>query len=371
MDGKDQKDLEQEMNQEPKEGQAGEQTETSAVKPTSEGPAVYSSPETKSLLSEQTAGGNPAVTAAKRQSMIWMIVSLILAVVLVIVLVKPLTGKGALDNGPVASVNGVEISKEKLYNELVKAGGEQTLDSMINDELMKQEVDKAKIKITDADINKEIGYLEEQYGSKEALDQALQQNGMARNDLNKMVVKQLELKKLLGSKIKVTDEQVKQYFDQNKESFNTPEQVRVSAITVASQADADQVLKELKEGGDFAALAKAKSTDAATKASGGDLGFISKGQQEAAVEEAAFKLKKDELSGVIKTQEGFKILKVTDRKEAHTATFEERKDQIRDGLESQQVAQLQQSWLDETKAKAKIVNNLNTKTGTDTSAAAK
>ncbi|MNH90089.1 Foldase protein PrsA 1 precursor [compost metagenome] len=363
MEDKDQKDLGQGVNPETTEENTGVKEETSAAAPQTfaQEPAAYASPDKKAYVTEQSAGGNPAVTAAKRQSLIWMVISLILAVALVILLVKPLTGKSTEGNGPVATVNGVEISKDKLYDELVKAGGAQTLDGMIDDELMKQEVTKAGVKITDADISKEIGYLEEQYGSKAALDQALQQNSMTQDDLKKMVVKQLELKKLLGSKIKVTDEDVKSYFDQNKESFNTPEQVRVSSITVATQAEADDILKQLKGGSDFAALAKEKSTDTATKANGGDLGFFGKGQQEAAVEEAAFKLKKDELSGVVKSQAGFQILKLTDRKEAHTATFEERKDQIRDGLESQQVAQLQPTWLQETKAKAKIVNNLNTK----------
>lgn len=371
MVGKDEKDLEQGTNQGTNTDNTGIQETSSAVRPSSEGPTAYSSPEKKSFVTEQSAGGNPAVTAAKRQSLIWMGVSLILAVVLVIALVKPLTGKSASDNGPVATVNDVEITKDKLYNELVKAGGEQTLDGMISEELMKQEVAKANIKVTDADIKKQIGYLEEQYGSKEGLDQALQQSNMTQEDLNKMVVTQLELKKLLGSKIKVTDDEIKQFFEQNKESFNKPEQVRVSDITVATQAEADELLKQLKGGSDFATLAKEKSTDTATKANGGDMGFISKGQAEAAVEEAAFKLKKDELSGVIKSEEGFKILKLTDRKEATTATLEDRKDQIRDILESQQAAQLQPTWLEETKAKAKIVNNLSAKKGTEASTTAK
>ncbi|USB32460.1 peptidyl-prolyl cis-trans isomerase [Paenibacillus sp. YPG26] len=364
MEDKDQKNLGQGTSPETTEENTGVQVEASAAAPQTEAqePAAYSSPDKKAYVTEQSAGGNPAVTAAKRQSLIWMVVSLILAVALVILLVKPLTEKSKADNAPVATVNGAEITKDKLYDELVKAGGAQTLDAMIDEELLKQEVTKANIKITDTDINKQIGYLEEQYGSKTALDQALGQNSMTRDDLKKMVVKQLELRKLLGSKIKVTDEEVKSFFDQNKESFNTPEQVRVSSITVATQAEADAILKQLKGGSDFAALAKEKSTDTATKSKGGDLGFFAKGQQDPAVVEAAFKLKKDELSGVVKSEAGFQILKLTDRKEAHTATLEERKDQIRDGLESQQAAQLQPEWLEETKAKAKIVNNLNTKT---------
>lgn len=365
MEDKDQKDLGQGVSPDAEKENTEVKEEATAAAPQTfaQEPAAYSSPDKMAYVTEQSAGGNPAVTAAKRQSLIWMVISLILAVALVILLVKPLTGKGTSDNGPVATVNGVEISKDKLYDELVKAGGAQTLDEMINDELMKQEVTKANIKITDADIKKEISYLEQQYGSKEGLDAALQQNSMTQEDLNKLVVKQLEMRKLLSSKIKVTDEEVKSFFDQNKESLNTPEQVRVSSITVATKAEADDILKQLKGGSDFAALAKEKSADTATKAKGGDLGFFAKGQQDPAVVDAAFKLKKDELSGVVESQSGFQILKLTDRKEAHTATFEERKDQIRDGLESQQVSQLQPAWLQEVKAKAKIVNTLDKKSG--------
>ncbi|MBP2002170.1 foldase protein PrsA [Paenibacillus shirakamiensis] len=328
-----------------------------------------SAPEPGSYLTEQAAGGNPAVTAAKRQSLIWMAVSLVLAVVLVVMLVKPLAGGGTSKN-VAATVNGEKITENQLYKEILKkdANSSQILDSMINDELVRQAADKAKVTVSDAEINKEVGYLEDQYGSKESLDAALTQSSLTRDDLKGLVINQLRLRKLLSNKITVTDAQVKEYFDQNKASLDTPEKFKLSGITVATQAEADAVLKQLKGGADFAKLAKEKSVDTASKDKGGDLGFVAKAQLEATIQTEVAKLKKGDLSPVIKTETGFKIVKLIDTKAAVPATYEARKDQIKDGLASQQVSQLQAAYMEELTKNAKIVNNVSKKTTTDAAA---
>ncbi|WP_235439693.1 SurA N-terminal domain-containing protein [Paenibacillus sp. DMB20] len=99
-------------------------------------------------------GSNPA-SAGGGGGKGWMVASLLLAAALVVVLIAPPfakdTGKEA-----VATVNNVDITKDKLYDELVKAGGEQTLDGLIREELINQELGKKSIKITDAQVTEEI-----------------------------------------------------------------------------------------------------------------------------------------------------------------------------------------------------------------------
>ncbi|WP_178021097.1 peptidyl-prolyl cis-trans isomerase [uncultured Paenibacillus sp.] len=308
------------------------------------------------MVSQQGEPEAQTVQTSKSGSKVWPIVSLILAVLLIVVLIKPPFVSNKAE--AVATVNGVEITKDRLFDELAASGGEQALTNLINQELVNQEAAKKNITVTDADIDAEIESYKTQFGSEEALNQALVQYGMTMDDLRKQVVMELKLTKLLEPQIKVTDEQVKETFESYKDSFNTPEQVRTSVILVATEQEAKDIVKQLDEGADFAELAKSKSLDAATKEQGGDTDFFGRGEKEEAVETAAFKLAKGEVSEPVKTSEGYQVIKVTDKKEAHTATLEEKKEEIRKGLVSQQVSSLSGTWLEDVRSKAKITNTL-------------
>ncbi|RAP76312.1 foldase protein PrsA [Paenibacillus montanisoli] len=285
----------------------------------------------------------------------WMYISIGLALVLLVVLISPFGGG---KNETVGSVNGVSISKDQLYDEMVKLGGQQTLDNLIQDELIKQEADKAGIKITDADVDKEIDNIKKQFPTEDDFQAALMQANMTVEDLKKQTPMQLRIKKLLEPQTKVTDEDVKKFFEENKAQFDQPEQVRASHILVATKEEADAILKQLKEGADFAQLAKEKSTDPGSKDQGGDLGFFGKGDMDPAFEAAAFKLKKDELSEPIKTDYGYHIIKGAEHKEAKAATLDEKKAEIKEQLISQKVQELSQAWLEDLKSKANITNTL-------------
>lgn len=349
------------------EGQAG-QEEGGATEPKE---AEYDPADDADFIAEGTEAdadstpvmvsqhGEPEAAAAqtsKSGSKVWPIVSLVLAVLLIVVLIKPPFVSNKAE--AVATVNGVEITKDRLFDELAASGGEQALTNLINQELVNQEAAKKNITVTDADIDAEIASYKTQFGSDEALNQALVQYGMTMDDLRKQVVMELKLTKLLEPQIKVTDEQIKETFESYKDSFNTPEQVRTSVILVATEQEAKDIVKQLDEGADFAELAKSKSLDTATKEQGGDTDFFARGEKEEAVETAAFKLAKGEVSEPVKTSEGYQVIKVTDKKEAHTATLEEKKEEIRKGLVSQQVSSLSGTWLEDVRSKAKITNTL-------------
>lgn len=298
----------------------------------------------------------PVNQSGLKSGKVWPIVSIVLAIVLIIVLIKPPFTSNKEET--VATVNGVNITKSQLYDDMVKTGGEQTLSGMIEKELVNQEAKKANVTITQADLDEELKNYTESFGGEENLNQALASYGMTKDDLFESIEMNLKLTKLLEPQITVTDEQIKQTFDENKEAFNTPEQVRTSVIVVATEDEAKEIAKQLKEGADFAELAKSKSLDTATKDSGGDTNFYGRGEKEEAVETAAFNLQKDEISEPVKTTQGYEIIKLTDRKEAQTATLEEKKDEIRKNLVAQQVSQLAGTWLEETKSKATIKNTL-------------
>jgi foldase protein PrsA len=308
-------------------------------------------------FSKQTAAAGQGYTP-KRAGIGGWIASAILLAALIAVSIKAFAGGGGM-NEAVGSVNGVAINKGELYNTLVKGGnGESALENLITYELVNQEAQKQGVAVTDADLDRELNVIKKSMGGEEAFKQALQQYKMSVDDLHTDLQQQAQLRKLLSSKINITDEDIKNYYDQNKASFSTPEQVRASHILVETKEEADAILKQLKEGADFATLAKEKSQDPGSKDNGGDLDFFGKGVMDPAFEEAAFSLKVGELSEPVKSSFGYHIIKVTDRKEASAPTLEEKKADITDKLTSEKIYQLSQTFIQDLRSQAKIVNNL-------------
>ncbi|MBY9082254.1 peptidylprolyl isomerase [Paenibacillus sp. HN-1] len=304
------------------------------------------------------AGEPPAgVPAGPRGSKSWMIASIVLAIALIVVLIKPPFQKSDSDT-PVATVNGKDITKEELYDKLIKAGGESTLQSMITQELVDQEADKNKVTVTDADIQAEIKDLQEQFGGESGLESALSQSGMTMDDLKEQMPLQVKIRKLLEPKVTITDDDIKKYYDENKASLGSEEEVRASHILVATKEEADAIEKQLKDGADFATLAKEKSSDTGSKDKGGDLGFFKKADMVAEFSDTAFKMKVGETSEPVKTEYGYHIIKVTDHKDAVTPTLENSKDKIRETLVTQKISEMSSTWMQTLTSGAKITNTL-------------
>jgi len=124
---------------------------------------------------------------------------------------------------------------------------------------------------------------------------------------------------------------MKKFYDQNKDKFKTGDQIRASHILVKSEKEANDVLAQLKAGGNFEELAKKLSTDGAASKCG-DLGWFSKGSMIPEFEKVAFAMKEGETSGVVKTKFGFHVIKLTGKRAAGVRTFEEVKDQIKTAI---------------------------------------
>ena len=297
---------------------------------------------------------------------IWAIVSAVLAILLIIVLIKP--PFGGAGNETVATVNGVDITQDRLYDELVTAGGPATLENIITQELIAQEAKAASIEVTDADIDSEIDLIKKSFGTEEEFTATLAQYNMTLESLKKDTKINLTIRKILEPKTEVTDEEVQQYFDANKETLGTPEQIQASHILVATKEEADAILAELKQGGDFAAIAKEKSIDTGSKDKGGDLGFFGKGDMVAEFETAAFALKINEISSVVQSEHGFHIIKKIAEKAAVVPTFEEKKEEIKKQLVATEANELSEAWMTEICAKAKITNTLTPEASADPAA---
>ncbi len=144
----------------------------------------------------------------------------------------------------------------------------------------------------------------------------------------------------LRSRVAVTPREVERYYAENSELYSTPEQVRASHILfktegkddAAVKAKAEEVLKEARAGADFAELAKKYSEDEATAKKGGDLDYFTKGRMVPEFDEVAFSLQPGQISDLVKTQYGYHIIKVTDKKPGTTKTLDQVRQQITDQL---------------------------------------
>ncbi len=292
---------------------------------------------------------------------LWITVSVILAVILVVyVIIYPPGKKTDTDTTTLARVNGISISKDNLYDALVASGGQQTMETLINNELVRQAAEKQGVVVTDADIDKEMEAVRGNFATEEEFEQTLAMYGMTLEGLKKEMTTQAQLRKLLEPQVKVTDEDIKKYYDENLDTLKTPEQVKASHILVATKEEADTILAELKNGADFAATAKEKSTDTATKERGGELELFTKADMEEAISNAVFALELGDLSGVVEAGDGFHIYKLTERNAAITPTLEEKKEEIRETLTTEQISTLSTTWMTEQQSSAKIENLLET-----------
>jgi foldase protein PrsA len=287
-------------------------------------------------------------------------ISIVLFVLLAGVSVFAFTKGGEPKDTVVATVNGVEIGKQQLFDELIRNGGAQVLNNLINEELVKQEADKAGVQVTDDDLNKELDSFKKSLSlsSDEEFDMMLMQYGMTKDELKKQMPMQVRLRKLLEPKTDVTEEEMKKYYDENKEMLATPEQVKASHILVSTKEESEAILAQLNTGADFAQLAKEKSIDPGSKDNGGDLSYFAKGKMVKEFEDAAFTLPVGQISNVVQTEHGFHIIKVTDKKATVTPTFEEKKNEIRETLVMQEVQELSNTWMQEVAGKANVTNTL-------------
>jgi len=202
------------------------------------------------------------------------------------------------------------------------------------------------------------GFLATQNGKTELLNgmiaeavliQKAKEEGLHKREEIKNRLKSVENRVLLEAmvqelqkgRIAVSDEEVKDYFEKNKEKFTDPEQVRVSHILVRSKSEAQKILNELEDGANFEKLAREYSIDSMTAPMGGDLGYISRGEMIPAFEEAVFALEnKGDISQIIKSPFGYHLVKLTGIKKMDKKTPEEINSEIRMRIQNEKLDKL-------------------------------
>jgi peptidyl-prolyl cis-trans isomerase C len=287
------------------------------------------------------------------------------------------------NTGKVALVNGSAISREQFDNALTyqkdmyaMQGGTisedqmptlryQVLQNLISAELLYQESQKSGVKIEDKDVsetyeaNKQKAKFKTDAEFEEALKKSNKTLASYKAEIKLGLAIDRFIKNKFYSKTTISDSEAKSYYDNNPTYFQQPAQVKISHIMIKFPSDQtkkdeakkriEDVKKRLKAGDDFDALAKDVSEDTNSKNNGGELGYFSKGELPKSFETAAFAMKTGETSDIVESDSGYHILKLTEKKDAKTTTYDEAKENIISSLKNSKASTAVNNYLTELK----------------------
>jgi peptidyl-prolyl cis-trans isomerase C len=245
----------------------------------------------------------------------------------------------------VATIDGEKITLQEFNKELdgipmnmkmmvaTESGKKKVLENLIVKKLLLREAGKANI-----ESGKEF---------KDTLAKVREQ-----------ILIESVLKKRIDSDVKHGEEDLKRYYEAHKEEFKKGTEIETRHILVKTQDEAKQIQNKLQKGEDFVELAKQYSIDPTAKTTGGDIGFHARGTLVPEYEDAAFKLTKvGQVSGIVKTQFGYHVIRLEGVKQPSYVPFEEVKEFIKQKIAQDKQKELLDKYIEELKKGAKITMN--------------
>jgi parvulin-like peptidyl-prolyl isomerase len=271
------------------------------------------------------------------------------------------------------AISGIK-SRAAASRQQITAADMPIIEKTSFDRLLQVELLKAKA--TDADkaagkveADKRFALISKRAPSEEALTAQLKAMNMTIAELHKRLLEEAVAEQVLVSKVKITDADIKKFYDENPSKFEEPEMVRASHILISTQDPsgqplsdeqikakrkiADDLLKRARAGEDFAKLAKEYSDDPGSKDKGGEYKFP-RGQMVPEFESAAFSLRTNQISEIVTTKFGFHIIKLSEKIPAKKADLAEVKPEIKNYLESKEVAQMLPAYYIQLKKDADV-----------------
>lgn len=283
-----------------------------------------------------------------------------------------------------ARVNGETITRDAfeqaLKNVESRAGGpipgdrrdeilREVLDQLVTIQVLAQETKARNITVSDSEVDAQIAEIRKQFQTEEEFTKALAQRGLTLDRLREDARREMAIARMVEAevrpKIDVKEQDVKNFYDQNPDQFQQPESLRASHILLrvdaaapeadkeAARAKANDVLKEIRAGADFAEMAKKYSQDGSAS-NGGDLNYFQLGQMVAPFEQAALALKVGQVSDVVETQFGYHIIKLTDRQGPRTVPLEQVAQRIGEFLTMRAQQEKANEFIASLRAKSKI-----------------
>jgi peptidyl-prolyl cis-trans isomerase C len=197
---------------------------------------------------------------------------------------------------------------------------------------------------------------------KELIYQDAKRNGLQREkefkervkEFEKMTLVRMALDREVDGKVKISPEEVREFYDKNPQDFIIGREVRARHILLETEEEAIEIYKRIKKGEDFPRLAREFSKDKSTAKKGGDLGYFRRGEMVPEFERVAFSLKKGEVSRPVRTRFGYHIIKVLDIKKGRQGKFEEVMGAISRRLMLEKQKNLFDSYIERLMKEAKI-----------------
>lgn len=287
----------------------------------------------------------------------------------------------------VARVNDEDIKREVIYQELNKAiknyqakgmtlspdqlktAAKKLIDDEIGRKLLLQKGKEIGVSATPKMVENRLSEVKASFKSDSVFEHKLKNRGMTldqyQEELRTDLVMDQVIKKEVESKIKISEPDLKNYYEKNIGKFKTQDKARASVILIKLPPDSspererkvrkkmESILEQIKAGTEFEGLAKKFSQDSLAS-KGGDLGFFEKNKMFPPFSERAFSMKVGEVSEIFKTKHGFHILKVTDTKPGTSRSFENEKENIRKTLTERKSAQATRAYVETLKKQADL-----------------
>ena len=293
---------------------------------------------------------------------------------------KPGSDKVAVVNGDVITRADLDRSLDFAKRQSMQQGKplsedqlaaleKETLDKLIGIQLLYQASEKAGNKVDEKQLDEKFAQFKKRFPNEEALKKTMEEWHVTEADmkaeLKKGMVTEAFVVKNFVDKTTIPEEEVKAYYDSHPQFFKQPEQVKASHILIKVKPDAteaekaeamkkiEQAQDKLLKGEDFAEVAKT-SSEGPSAPKGGDLGYFGRGQMVKPFEDVAFSLEPGKVSKVVKTQFGYHLIKVEDKKPESTIPFETVKPRIEQFLKQQEVQKEIKKYIDNLRKDAKI-----------------
>jgi foldase protein PrsA len=229
---------------------------------------------------------------------------------------------------------------------------QEVLGFLISSAWVLGEAESQGVRVSDSEVKKEFEKIKNQQFPKAAeFQKFLASSGQTVSDLLLRVKLNLLSSKIQQKVAKqkgtVSQAQISKYYNEHKSQFGTPEKRNVKIILTKTEAQAKKAKQEIESGKSFASVAKSTSIDPTSKAKGGELTGVVKGQEEKALDEAVFSAQKSVLGGPVKTPFGYYIYEVTATTPGNSQTLAQSQSSIKQQLTAQQQQQALSTFVKE------------------------
>ncbi len=243
------------------------------------------------------------------------------------------------------------------------------LNRIIQKEVLLGECDRRNIAVTEEEIDSKIDGVKKLFGdspeAKKRFEEGIDDMEKFREEVRKQARIDKLLNQIVPEELGYTDDDLKAFFEENKERFQERPKAKVEQIFIkfdetdeASKEEAEkraeEILQELKSGGNFNELAKKHSDDTQTAEKGGDMGYVEKGRLFPQFDEVVFSIELNKISDIIETSIGYHIIRVLERTEPEEASFEDMKEQVEKTFKHRKTKTIKDEFIEKMKNEADI-----------------